>query len=240
MCWQELIDGFPRTLRRAGNAAQARRALEQRLIELLESRCCSAALGGAGGEARLTQWAEAGWRKRKEGSIFRGQRYFRRAAGWRNSRDALQMNVKETNDGLRGGKKKSGRKRGRRLGSLAASGLYTMPGLVDTREIRGEDAVRGSRSDGIVIGTLEGKRVGFGATRRGIAFCDVEINFRANILRDEAALSRAHYLQLKRVGSLQGGSRPGEFFDADQFVESNQEIACPRFFGGGLVAHVTI
>src|SRR5260370_38405706 len=78
-----------------------------------------------------------------------------------------------------------GKKRGTEaratIGIIGGSGLYTMPGLVDTREIRVKTPF-GEPSDGIVIGTLEGKRVAFlGRHGRGDRILPSEINFRANI-----------------------------------------------------------
>src|SRR5258708_6917257 len=67
------------------------------------------------------------------------------------------------------------------IGIIGGSGLYTMPGLADMREIRVKTPF-GEPSDGIVIGTLEGKRVAFLARHgRGHRILPSEINFRANI-----------------------------------------------------------
>src|SRR6202042_623255 len=47
-----------------------------------------------------------------------------------------------------------------KLAIIGGSGLYSMPGLTDTRELRVKTPF-GDPSDAIVIGTLEGKRVAF-------------------------------------------------------------------------------
>src|SRR5258708_35557973 len=67
------------------------------------------------------------------------------------------------------------------IGIIGGSGLYTMPGLADMREIRVKTPF-GEPSDAIVIGTLEGKRGAFLARHgRGPRILPSEINFRANI-----------------------------------------------------------
>ena len=54
------------------------------------------------------------------------------------------------------------------IGIIGGSGLYSMRGLSDTREIRVKTPF-GEPSDAIVLGTLEGKRVAFLARHRGQA-----------------------------------------------------------------------
>src|SRR5258705_7987203 len=77
--------------------------------------------------------------------------------------------------------KKSGSEARATVGIIGGSGLYTMPGLVDMREIRVKTPF-GEPSDGIVIGTLEGKRVAFLAPHgRAHRVLPREINFRAKI-----------------------------------------------------------
>src|SRR3954462_7412665 len=67
------------------------------------------------------------------------------------------------------------------IGIIGGSGLYSMQGLTDIREIRVKTPF-GVPSDAIVTGTLEGKRVAFLARHgRGHRILPTEINFRANI-----------------------------------------------------------
>src|ERR1700680_2925824 len=67
------------------------------------------------------------------------------------------------------------------IGIIGGSGLYSMAGLKDTREIRVKTPF-GEPSDAIVLGTLEGKRVAFLARHgRGHRILPSEINFRANV-----------------------------------------------------------
>src|SRR5260370_4050054 len=67
------------------------------------------------------------------------------------------------------------------IGIIGGSGLYSMSGLTNTREVRVRTPF-GEPSDAIVLGTLEGKRVAF-LTRhgRGHRILPSEINYRANV-----------------------------------------------------------
>src|ERR1017187_10285143 len=47
-----------------------------------------------------------------------------------------------------------------RIGIIGGSGLYSMPGLKDTRELRVRTPF-GAPSDALVVGSLEGRRVAF-------------------------------------------------------------------------------
>src|SRR5882724_8991408 len=67
------------------------------------------------------------------------------------------------------------------IGIIGGSGLYSMNGLTDTREITVKTPF-GNPSDALVLGVLEGKRVAFLARHgRGHRILPSEINFRANI-----------------------------------------------------------
>ena len=133
--------------------------------------------------------------------------------------------------------KKSGKGATATIGVIGGSGLYSMPGLKDTREIRVKTPF-GEPSDAIVVGTLEGKRVAFLARHgRGHRILPSEINFRANICAMKQ-LGVERIISASAVGSLQEDLRPGEFLIADQFVDRTKNRVS-TFFGGGLVAHVT-
>src|SRR5712672_1434964 len=135
------------------------------------------------------------------------------------------------------GKKRRGEGAGATIGIIGGSGLYTMPGLADMREIRVKTPF-GEPSDAIVIGTLEGKRVAFLARHgRGHRILPSEINFRANICAMKQ-LGVERIISASAVGSLQEDLRPGEFLIADQFVDRTKNRVS-TFFGAGLVAHVT-
>src|ERR1700716_1423060 len=123
------------------------------------------------------------------------------------------------------------------LGIIGGSGLYSMGGLTETREIRVKTPF-GDPSDAIVMGTLERKRVAFLARHgRGHRILPSEINFRANICAMKQ-LGVERIISASAVGSLQEDLRPGEFLIADQFVDRTKSRVS-TFFGGGLVAHVT-
>jgi 5'-methylthioadenosine phosphorylase len=133
--------------------------------------------------------------------------------------------------------KKSGKEAAATIGIIGGSGLYSMAGLKDTREIRVKTPF-GEPSDAIVVGTLEGKRVAFLARHgRGHRILPGEINFRANICAMKQ-LGVERIISVSAVGSLQEDLRPGEFLVVDQFVDRTKNRVS-TFFGGGLVAHVT-
>jgi 5'-methylthioadenosine phosphorylase len=122
------------------------------------------------------------------------------------------------------------------IGIIGGSGLYSMAGLTETREIRVKTPF-GEPSDAIVLGTLEGKRVAFLARHgRGHRILPGEINFRANICAMKQ-LGVERIISVSAVGSLQEELRPGEFLVPDQFVDRTKNRVS-TFFGGGLVAHV--
>ena len=123
------------------------------------------------------------------------------------------------------------------IGVIGGSGLYSMSGLTNTREIRVKTPF-GDPSDKIVLGTLEGKRVAFLARHgRGHRITPTELNFRANIYAMKL-LGVERIISVSAVGSLQENMRPGEFLVADQFFDSTKGRKS-TFFGKGLVAHVT-
>jgi 5'-methylthioadenosine phosphorylase len=123
------------------------------------------------------------------------------------------------------------------IGIIGGSGLYAMPGLTETREIRVKTPF-GDPSEAIVTGVLEGKRVAFLARHgRGHRFLPGEINFRANIYALKL-LGIERILSASAVGSLKEELAPGEFLVADQFVDRTKN-RISTFFGGGIVAHVT-
>src|SRR5256885_3438400 len=123
------------------------------------------------------------------------------------------------------------------IGIIGGSGLYSMAGLTNTREIRVKTPF-GEPSDAIVLGTLEGKRVAFLARHgRGHRILPSEINFRANLCAMKQ-LGVERVISVSAVGSLQEDLRPGEFLVVDQFVDRTKS-RISTFFGGGLVAHVT-
>jgi 5'-methylthioadenosine phosphorylase len=123
------------------------------------------------------------------------------------------------------------------IGIVGGSGLYSMPGLTNTRELRVKTPF-GDPSDAFVVGTLEGKRVAFLARHgRGHRLMPSELNFRANIYAMKL-LGVQRIISVSAVGSLRENLRPGEFLVADQFFDRTKGRVS-TFFGNGIVAHVT-
>jgi 5'-methylthioadenosine phosphorylase len=122
------------------------------------------------------------------------------------------------------------------IGIIGGSGLYSMEGLTNTREVRIKTPF-GDPSDAFVIGTLEGMQVAFLARHgRGHRILPTELNFRANIYAMKL-LGVDRIISVSAVGSLQEDLRPGEFLVPNQFFDrTKQRIS--TFFGNGIVAHV--
>src|SRR5436853_3375356 len=100
------------------------------------------------------------------------------------------------------------------IGIIGGSGLYSMAGLTNTREIRVKTPF-GDPSETIVLGTLEGKRVAFLARHgRGHRILPSEINYRANVYA-MTLLGVERIISVRAVGSLTEDLRPGEFLVPD-------------------------
>ena len=122
------------------------------------------------------------------------------------------------------------------IGIIGGSGLYSMSGLTNTREIRVKTPF-GEPSDALVLGTLEGRRVAFLARHgRGHRILPGEINYRANVYAMKL-LGVERIISVSAVGSLKEDLRPGEFLVPDQFFDRTKNRAS-TFFGDGIVAHV--
>jgi 5'-methylthioadenosine phosphorylase len=133
--------------------------------------------------------------------------------------------------------RKSSRREPVRLGIIGGSGLYSMSGLAETRELRVRTPF-GDPSDAIVVGTLEGRHVAFLARHgRGHRILPGEINYRANIYALKL-LGVEQIISVSAVGSLREDLRPMEFLIPDQFFDRTHG-RISTFFGGGLVAHVS-
>jgi 5'-methylthioadenosine phosphorylase len=122
------------------------------------------------------------------------------------------------------------------IGIIGGSGLYSMPGLTDVRELAQETPF-GAPSDAHVLGTLAGKKVAF-LTRhgRGHRILPTELNFRANIYGLKQ-LGVERIVSVSAVGSLKEEHKPGEFVIVDQFVDRTRHRV-DTFFGDGIVAHI--
>jgi 5'-methylthioadenosine phosphorylase len=122
------------------------------------------------------------------------------------------------------------------IGIIGGSGLYSMPGLTRTREVRLKTPF-GKPSDAYVTGTLEGRKVAF-LTRhgRGHRILPTELNFRANIYGFKQ-LGVERIISISAVGSLKEEHKPLEFVIPDQFFDRTRHRV-DTFFGNGIVAHI--
>lgn len=122
------------------------------------------------------------------------------------------------------------------IGIIGGSGLYTMPGLTDTKEVTLKTPF-GKPSDAFVLGRLEGRNVAFLARHgRGHRLLPSEINFRANIFAMKQ-LGVGRIISVSAVGSLKEEHKPTDFVVPDQFIDRTF-LRTSTFFGDGIVAHV--
>ncbi len=124
------------------------------------------------------------------------------------------------------------------IGIIGGSGLYAMPGLTDTRELR-VDTPFGQPSDAYVLGKLEGRAVAFLARHgRGHRILPTELNFRANI-HGFKQLGAERIVSISAVGSLKEEHKPLDFVIPDQFFDRTTKRVS-TFFGDGVVVHVAL
>jgi 5'-methylthioadenosine phosphorylase len=123
------------------------------------------------------------------------------------------------------------------IGIIGGSGLYSMPGLTDTRTFP-LDTPFGAPSEAYVLGMLEGRRVAFLARHgHGHRIMPSELNFRANIYGFKQ-LGVERILSISAVGSLKEEHRPLDFVIPDQFFDRTTKRVS-TFFGDGIVAHIS-
>jgi len=122
------------------------------------------------------------------------------------------------------------------IGIIGGSGLYSMKGLTDVRELSIETPF-GPPSDPYVLGTLAGRKVAFLARHgRGHRLLPTELNFRANI-HGFKQLGVERILSVSAVGSLKEEHKPTDFVIPDQFYDRTRQRVS-TFFGEGIVAHI--
>jgi 5'-methylthioadenosine phosphorylase len=122
------------------------------------------------------------------------------------------------------------------IGIIGGSGLYSMPGLTDVREVK-QQTPFGDPSDAYVLGTLEGHKVAFLARHgRGHRLLPTELNFRANIYGFKQ-LGVERIVSVSAVGSLKEEHKPLDFVIPDQFFDRTRHRV-DTFFGEGIVAHI--
>ena len=124
------------------------------------------------------------------------------------------------------------------IGIIGGSGLYSMPGLTDVREVSLETPF-GAPSDAYVLGTLAGRKVAFLSRHgRGHLLMPTELPYRANIYGFKQ-LGVERIVSLSAVGSLKEEHKPLDFVIPDQFVDRTRHRV-DTFFGDGLVVHVAL
>jgi 5'-methylthioadenosine phosphorylase len=122
------------------------------------------------------------------------------------------------------------------IGIIGGSGLYSMPGLTDVRELR-QQTPFGDPSEAYALGALEGRKVAFLARHgRGHRILPTELNFRANIYGFKQ-LGVERIVSVSAVGSLKEEHRPLDFVIPDQFFDRTRHRV-DTFFGEGIVAHI--
>jgi 5'-methylthioadenosine phosphorylase len=122
------------------------------------------------------------------------------------------------------------------IGIIGGSGLYSIPGLTKTKQIRLRTPF-GAPSDAYVCGLLEGRKVAFLARHgRGHRILPSELNFRANI-HGFKQLGVERIVSISAVGSLKQEHKPLDFVIPDQFFDRTRH-RIDTFFGSGLVAHI--
>ena len=122
------------------------------------------------------------------------------------------------------------------IGIIGGSGLYSMPGLTDAREVK-QQTPFGDPSDAYVLGTLEGRKVAFLARHgRGHRISPTELNFRANVYGFKQ-LGAKRIVSMSAVGSLKEEHKPLDFVIPDQFFDRTRHRV-DTFFGDGIVAHI--
>ena len=122
------------------------------------------------------------------------------------------------------------------IGIIGGSGLYAMPGLTKTKEVRLKTPF-GAPSDAYICGRLEGRKVAFLARHgRGHRILPSELNFRANI-HGFKQLGVSSIVSVSAVGSLKEEHKPLDFVIPGQFFDRTRHRV-DTFFGDGIVAHV--
>ena len=122
------------------------------------------------------------------------------------------------------------------IGIIGGSGLYSMPGLTNTREQRITTPF-GDPSDAFMLGNLAGRRVAFLSRHgRGHLLLPSELNFRANIFAMKK-LGVERIFSVSAVGSLKEEHQPTDFIIPDQFIDRTFHRES-TFFGHGIVGHI--
>ncbi len=124
------------------------------------------------------------------------------------------------------------------IGIIGGSGLYAIDGLED-QQWRSVESPWGEPSDDILFGRIGDVELRFLPRHgRGHRIAPSDLNARANI----DALKRSgctDILAISSIGSLREELAPGRFVVVDQFIDRTKGRPS-SFFGGGMVAHVSM
>ena len=120
---------------------------------------------------------------------------------------------------------------------IGGSGLYSMPGLNDVKELD-LNTPFGKPSSPLILGTLEGRRIAFLA-RHGIGhhISPTDVNYRANIFALKM-VGTSQVVSVSACGSLKEEYAPGQIVFPDQLFDFTH-LRSRSFFGKGLVAHIS-
>jgi 5'-methylthioadenosine phosphorylase len=125
------------------------------------------------------------------------------------------------------------------LAVIGGSGLYNMAGLSDIEE-RSLTTPFGKPSDAILIGKLHGRRLAFLPRHgRGHTLTPSEVPYRANIFALKT-LGVKYIISVSACGSLREDIAPGHIVVPDQLYDQTKGQRERTFFGGGVVAHVSV
>lgn len=134
-------------------------------------------------------------------------------------------------------KSSSSRRAAPRIGLIGGSGLYALPGLEVTGEVRLKTPF-GSPSDSFFLGTLSSVPVAFLARHgRHHHLLPTEINYRANVWGFRK-LGCSWVISASACGSMKEAYRPTDIVLPDQFLDLTRHRAS-TFFGDGCVGHVS-
>ena len=123
-----------------------------------------------------------------------------------------------------------------RIGFIGGSGLYSVEGLDNPRQVRVETPF-GEPSDSILLGSLGSVDVAFLPRHgRGHRISPPEIPARANIYALKS-LGVSRIVALSAVGSLKEELKPLDLVIPDQIIDRTKGRPA-TFFGDGVVAHV--
>ncbi len=125
-----------------------------------------------------------------------------------------------------------------RVAVIGGSGFYALEGLADKREVSCPTPF-GDPSDAIMLGTFSGVPIAFLPRHgKGHRLLPGEVPARANIYALKT-LGVERIISINAVGSLREEIAPRHLVVPDQLIDRTV-MRAGSFFGGGLVAHVSL